>query len=114
MIIRLLVVISIIITGIISYLTAYRIALKKSSDIKYKLNEEYDMFKDTSKENKQYPKEVAFQENIKNKFSYVYRTSQITDEEIIEYAKNIIENNYINHNLNTFNERNKTKSLIKK
>ena len=38
----------------------------------------------------------------------------VQNDGIIEYAKNIIENNYINHNLNTFNERNKSKSLTKK
>lgn len=86
--INILIVLNITTAGIISYFIGHKIGVKMSGNVKYKLEQEYDLFKNQSQESYNKKEKNNLKTNSKNNYIYAYNPTKIkNNKEFINLSK---------------------------
>ena len=86
--INMLIILNITIAGIVSYFIGHKFGLKMSGNIKYKLEQEYDLFEKKSQESYIKKESNKLKNNSKNNYIYTYNPQKIiNNKEIISLSQ---------------------------
>lgn len=86
--INILIVLNITTAGIVSYFIGHKIGIKMSGNVKYKLEQEYDLFEKKSQESYIKKESNKLKNNSKNNYIYTYNPQKIiNNKEIISLSQ---------------------------